>query len=262
MNRSATQHLIIRISKDSLSFAMDCGDEEGICFEPYAMKSGISIAANLREAFKTSDLLSRAGSKATVLVDSPTLIMPLEDFQEDEVEEQYAMTYPSLKGMSVETCVLPAFRNMVAFAVEKDVKTVLCDNFEKVKLRSLMISVWEFLQRRNGAANNKKLYAYFHDGKIDICSFHRNRFTFANTFDADNIQNEMYYILGAWKLIGAKAANDDLFMCGKIDNREQLTAELKNFLARVFYINPSADFNRAPATQIMNFPLDTMLQFV
>ena len=225
---------------------MDCDDEEGICFEPYAMKSGISIAANLREAFKTSDLLSRAGSKATVLVDSPTLIMPLEDFQEDEVEEQYAMTYPSLKGMSVETCVLPAFRNMVAFAVEKDVKTVL----------------WEFLQRRNGAANNKKLYAYFHDGKIDICSFHRNRFTFANTFDADNIQNEMYYILGAWKLIGAKAANDDLFMCGKIDNREQLTAELKNFLSRVFYINPSADFNRAPATQIMNFPLDTMLQFV
>ena len=224
---------------------MDCGDEEGICFEPYAMKSGISIAANLREAFKTSDLLSRAGSKVTVLV-----------------EEQYDMTYPSLKGMSVETCVLPAFSNRVAFAVEKDVKTVLCDNFEKVKLRSLMISVWEFLQRRNGAANNKKLYAYFHDGKIDICSFHRNRFTFANTFDADNIQNEMYYILGAWKLIGAKAANDDLFMCGKIDNREQLTAELKNFLSRVFYINPSADFNRVPATQIMNFPLDTMLQFV
>lgn len=262
MNRLTTQHIIIRISKDSLSFAMDCGDDEGICFEPYEVKSGISIAANLREAFKTSDLLSRAGTKATVLIDSPTLIMPLEDFQEEDVEEQFFLTYPSLKGLSVETSVLPAFRNMVAFAVDKDVKTVLCDNFEEVKFRSLMISVWEFLQRRNGAANNKKLYAYFHDGKMEVCSFHRNRFTFANTFEADNVHNEMYYILGAWKLIGGIATTDDFLMCGKIDNREQLTTELKNFLARVFYINPSADFNRAPATQILNFPLDMVLQFV
>lgn len=45
--------LTIRIGKHSLSFsALSAEAAEGITFEPYTVRSGISMAANLREAFK------------------------------------------------------------------------------------------------------------------------------------------------------------------------------------------------------------------
>ena len=48
------QRLIIRISRNSLMFASINNEGEGaISFYPYVLKSGISMAANLREAFRT-----------------------------------------------------------------------------------------------------------------------------------------------------------------------------------------------------------------
>lgn len=262
MKQLTTQQLLIRISDNSLSFAMNLGGEEGICFEPYEVKSGISMAANLREAFKTSDLLRRACQKATVILDSPTMLVPLEDFQAEEMEQQFRFVYPSCEDKSIEMSVIPAVKNMAIYAISKDLKNVLNDHFEEVRIKPLMASVWDFFLKRSFGSNSKKLYAYFHDGKVELCSFNRTRVAFANCFEAENIPNSLYFILGAWKQIGGQAMMDDLYLSGKIDEREELTEELKQFLARVFYINPSADFNRAPATQILNFPLDMILQFV
>ena len=53
----------MRVGRGTLSFAMPSDDAEStIDFEPYVVKSGVSLAANLREAFKTADLM-RASKK-------------------------------------------------------------------------------------------------------------------------------------------------------------------------------------------------------
>ena len=50
--------LTIRVGKNTLSFTTtdSTNAEQPITYEPYVVKSGVSIAANLREAFKTSDV--------------------------------------------------------------------------------------------------------------------------------------------------------------------------------------------------------------
>lgn len=257
-----TQQLIIRISNDSLTITKDLGEKQGICHEPYDVKGGISMAANLREAFKTNSLLQQADEKVMVILDVPTLILPLEDFQKEEMEEQYRYVFPSSEGEAVEMCVLPSFRNAAVFSINKDLKTVLYDHFREVKLKPVMASVWEYLLKRSYGGNNKKLYAYFHDGKMELCSFARNRFTFVNSYEVDNHHDALYFILGAWKQIGATAMVDDLFIIGRVPEKEELTNEAKQFLARVFHINPSTDFSRSDVTQNIALPLDLMLEFV
>ena len=57
--------LMIRVGYKSLSFSVVDGScEEGVRYEPYTVKSGISMAANLRQAFLDSELLL---SMATLL---------------------------------------------------------------------------------------------------------------------------------------------------------------------------------------------------
>lgn len=261
MNKISS-NIVIRISSNSLSFAYDKGENEGVCFEPYALKNGISLAANLREAFKTSELLNIGVEKAIVLVDAPTLIIPLEEYVEEEADEQYKFVYPGMEGMGTEKAILPAFKNIAVFGISKDLRMVLTDHFDEVKFRPLMFCVWEFLLQRNINGTNRKLFAYFHDGKMDICSFARNRFVFSNSFEVQDIHDALYFLLGVWKNVGCKALNDDVFLLGDIAEREVFTEEAKKFLRRIYYINPSADFNRAQATQITNMPFDMMLLFL
>ena len=50
--------LTIRFSRNSMALAVGDPQENGtLVYEPYDMNMGISIAANLREAFKVSELL-------------------------------------------------------------------------------------------------------------------------------------------------------------------------------------------------------------
>ena len=71
--------ITLRITENALAFAViDNTVDSQVVFEPYIVKSGISIAANLREAFKTSDLLSHSTPRAQVLLDTPVLLIPLE----------------------------------------------------------------------------------------------------------------------------------------------------------------------------------------
>ena len=48
--------LTIRVSNNTLSFSVvDREAEHQVIYEPYTVKSGVSMAANLRQAFKESD---------------------------------------------------------------------------------------------------------------------------------------------------------------------------------------------------------------
>ena len=75
--------LNIRVSRNSLAFAVsDPTAVNQVVYEPYIVKSGISLAANLREAFKECDLLNRGYQRAQVLIDSPVLLIPIQEFDE------------------------------------------------------------------------------------------------------------------------------------------------------------------------------------
>ena len=79
--------LIIRIGKNTLSFTMPnpADKERPFIYEPYIVKGGISIAANLREAFKTADLTAIDTRRVQVLMDVPSMLVPIEQFDEENI---------------------------------------------------------------------------------------------------------------------------------------------------------------------------------
>ena len=49
--------LTIRVGRSTLAMLQQTDGTDDIVYEPFVVRSGVSMAANLREAFKTSDLL-------------------------------------------------------------------------------------------------------------------------------------------------------------------------------------------------------------
>ena len=255
--------LVIRIGRDSLSFAVvENSSEQQLAFEPYVVRGGISMAANLREAFATSRLLGSGYSKVHVVIDSPVVLVPNNEYAEDAAEALYHHTITGQQGHAVLSHVMPEFAAVALFSINRDLRLVITDHFTDVRFSPLMASVWRHFYRRHYSPNNHCLYAYFHNGQLDVFAFLRGRFRFANCFAAKTTANMAYFLLAAWNQLGFDAKRDEVAIAGLSPQQQPLRDELERFLSHVNIINSTAEFRRSPITRINGLPFDLMTLFI
>ena len=255
--------LTIRVGRQTLSFsALDASRSGSIVYEPYTVRSGISMAANLREAFKEIDLLSNGWQRAMVLLDSPVLMIPVDEFKESSKEVLYRHAITGREGETVLFTVLPSLNAVAVYSVNKDLKLVIDDHFADVRFTHVCAPVWNHLYRRSFTGVRMKLYAYFHDKKMDVFSFQQNRFRFTNSFNTNLVPDAVYFILNVWKQLAFDNKRDELHFVGELPARDELMQELHTFIQNVYVVNPKAEFNRAPITEIKNLPYDLLTYFV
>lgn len=265
--RPACQRLVIRVSRHSLSFSAQNSplSPEPPDFEPYPLKSGISPAANLREAFKTARLPAAGCPRVSVMVESPVLMVPVGLYDEGRRQELYRHSYPDTDAERVEGTVLPDLNAVALYAVNKDLQMVVTDRFANAQFMCALAPVWRHLYQRSFASQRNKVYTYFHDDKMDVMSFAQNRFKFCNAFPLSHTpegtasaHDALYYMLYVWKQLMLNAERDELYLVGELPERDWLVSELHRYVQRVYVINPSSDFNRAPATRVAGMPFDMM----
>ena len=151
--------LTMRVGRGTLSFAMPADDAEGkIDFEPYVVKSGISLAANLREAFGAANLLQQPPQRLRLVVDSPVLMVPIELFDQDEMEVLYDHAFTRSEQDGVCYNVLPDLNAVAVFSLNKDLKLVADDHFPTVKVVAAMSPVWRHLHQRSYTGNRLRLF--------------------------------------------------------------------------------------------------------
>ncbi len=266
MINQGKRRIVIRIGKHHLSFSTieTVQEEQTITYEPYVMKSGISLPANLREAFLAADLPQTGLHKALVMVDTQVLLVPVEQFEEASAKTMYDQAFP--KQMQDMICynVIADLNAVAVYAVSKDLNTVLRDNFADVQFMAMMVPVWRHLHKRSFTGNRNKMYGYFHDQKLEIFSFHQNRFKFCNQFETTRQQDALYFLLYVWKQLQLNAVNDEMHLVGDMtgdDSLQQLAKALKAYVQNVYVVNPEADLNQAPATKISGLPYDLMTLF-
>ena len=257
------QRLIVRVSRNSLAFAsVNSGGDGQITFKPYTLNTGISMAANLREAFRTETILNDDYARVLVMIDSPVLMVPIDLFHEEDQRTLYQHSHHEHEQDEVLNTVLPDLNCVAVFAVNRDMKMVFDDHFTKPTFIAAIAPVWRYLHQRSYMGVRDKLYAYFHDRHMEVFSYGQNRFKFCNTFDARNAHDALYYLLYTWKQIGLQAERDEIHLVGDLPEGEWLTEELKRYIKRVYVINPAGDFNRSVVTQIEGLPYDLMTLFV
>ena len=82
------RRLVIRVGKGSLMFTTT-DNQSQVVFEQYPINSSITMAANLREALRTNDILTDSYQRTLIMVDSPVLMVPTDLFREEEKVELY-----------------------------------------------------------------------------------------------------------------------------------------------------------------------------
>lgn len=257
------QRITLRVGHQTLAFAMPHpGDGQQIDFEPYVVKSGMSMAANLRQALREATLPARPVDRVRVMVDSPVLMTPVELFSQDNMAELHHHAFPTRRQDTILFNVLPDLNAVAVFSVNRDLKMVLDDHYPRVDVIAAPTPVWRHLHQRSYTGVRHKLYGYFHEGQLDVLHFQQNRFRYCNSFTARNHHDAVYFLLYVWQQLALKNEFDELHLVGDIDTPEWLQSELRKYLHKVFVISPAVDFNQVPATQVAGMPYDMMTLFV
>ena len=135
MEEIQNRKLIMRIGRNTLSFTLpDPADkEQPIHYEPYVVKGGISMAANLREALKTATLPSADVKRVQVVLDTPSMLVPIEQFEEEDINDLYSYTFsPTQEPRRVLFNVLPDLKTVCLFPINKDLYGVINDRYADV----------------------------------------------------------------------------------------------------------------------------------
>lgn len=69
----------------------------------------------------------------------------------------------------------------------------------------------------------------------------------------------MMYI---WKQLGMDQQQDELHLVGDIPDKEWLLYNIKLYIRKVNVLNPCAEFNRAPITEIKGMPFDLLTLYL
>jgi hypothetical protein len=261
MEEIQNRKLIMRIGRNTLSFALpDPTDKDRpLRYEPYVVKGGISMAANLREALKSATLPSERVRRVQVVLDTPSMLVPIEQFEEDTINELYAYTFaPSEEQRKVLFNVLPDLKAVCLFPVNKDLYGVISDHYDDVQFVHALAPVWRHSHQRSFTGNFNKLYATFVGRQLCLFTFQQNRFKFCNTFDATQVNDALYFIIYVWKQLRLDALRDELHLSGELPDAEVLTNELRQYLQKVYVSNPAAEFGPSPVTKVKGMPYDLM----
>ncbi len=250
------RRLTIRVGRNTLSMLSQGETDSDIIYEPYVVRSGVSMAANLREAFKNSDLLLTAPPRARVLIDSDVLMVPIEVFDEGEMEQLHNHAFPRNEQNAIFYNVLPDLNAVAVFSMNKDLKLVLDDHFQNLRLVTAIQPVWRHLHQRSFTGKRPKLYAYFHEKRLEVFAFRQNRFRFCNSFVASRPKDAIYFICYVWQQLQLQPQFDELHLVGDIPTQEAMLEELRRYVQKVMVVNPAADFNQHPVTDIAGMPFD------
>lgn len=225
MNNQTT----ITIDTDTFVFDMPDGSHR-----TSAIEGGMSLAANLRKAFRDATL---AGPAAALVVDTPVMLVPADELESEDdynIEAMYDSVITGHKGEGKHTEQLPEQDAVAVFPVCDDLLTVCGDHYATVTLRHAMAAEW---RRQHAIAAKERsarcLFACFHAGKVDITAFAHRRFAFQTAFDAAHSHDALYYILYVWRTLGMDAKVDKLFISGTTPHHEWLMARLPAYLKHV-----------------------------
>lgn len=264
-NRTAVnaQRLTVRVGQGSLSFSiLSPGTDSVVTYEPYAVKSGISMVANLREALKTLPFGLEQRRRVLVLLDMPVVFVPADEFSESAKTIFYTHTLTGQDGNVVLSTVIPLLNAVALYGINKDLKQVFDDNFEDVRYSHTCIAVLNALYKRSFTGQSRKLFCHFHGRRLDIYSFGKNRFKFANSYDAVSPHDAVYFILHVWQQLAFDRQKDELHITGSVPDGDILIKELGRYVKNVCMISPKAEFNRSPVTDIKGMPYDLMAYFI
>lgn len=252
------ENLIIRIGIDTLSLAVvGKASSSLVSYEQTQLKGGLSVAANLREAFHYSELLQQPYATAYIMADTPTMLIPLDEYKSNEAATLYDHTFTGNEQQLKISCALLDLQAVAIFSIDRDLKAVIDEHFSNRHFLPICFPLWRHLNQRGHGRGRQRLYGYMHGDRIEVFRFNQNRFKFCNNFAATQAQDALYFLLYVFRQLAMDATRDEIYLLGDIPRKKWLTDNLHEYVKNVIPAD-ATDIGLTPSQRWQQIPLDML----
>lgn len=209
--------LYIYITDSSLYFVKQAkGRDSNLQTAHCDINPGMPFAAVIDEFLAERQSMLEGADKVRVIVDSPSVLIPLAEFSEDTFREYYKYCIPSDYECRIFCDTLPVANAMLVFSVAENVYSILTDRFEKPYFCSSIAAISSnFMRKSSTQVAPKRILCALREEAIDIVAAEAGKLLLVNSFSVRATSDILYYTLATASKLGISAETDTFFIAGE-----------------------------------------------
>lgn len=228
-NSIIEQELSIRIYSDGFSFSTPQSHKD---VKP---RKGESLLQALEKAFTELTLLRPDYDEVHIYADYPSTRIPLDEFRSEEAQALYRLTFGpnSLQGMKMHYEMLPALEVIEVFALDEQIENLILQYYPQATIHSFFGQLMNRMlsrDKRLQGGEERRLYAHSNGRQLFLFAYDKGKLKYANTFEAADLSNRLYFLLYVWKMLEMRQTKDICMLVGK---DKALEEELKRYIRNI-----------------------------
>ncbi len=230
----STYRLSIRVSADGFSlYIYKEGESKPAEQQRVPLPDGELPHTVLERALTRERLMELQYDTVEMVVDSPTTRIPLEEFQREDIEALYRLTFPETNPTQVRICyeILPYLEVAELFSVDRLLLDMVTHLFPEVQLHSLQGRILEDEAKKElkNSPDHRHMHVYRIPSGLFVYVLKRKRLHFACTYAPGAEADALYYVLHAWKVLQLDAMED----CCVLHHCNHLAADLGKYIKNI-----------------------------
>ena len=234
-SKSEQYTLSIRLSADGFSFSIHRPQEDAEpFFMTYPVNASYSMTANVKEMLAATEALKHPYKKVNILIDTQRFTpVPFDLFEDEQTEALFHHNFSKGNNEVVLCNILGKSNVALLFGMDKHTHQLLGEHFPNARFFACASPLTEHFTLKSREGNCRKVYAHFRKNVMEIFAFDRNRLLLLNSFGCRHLADKVYYLLYVWQQLGFSQENDQLWLAGTMEEKEELLTELRKFLRQV-----------------------------
>ena len=254
--------LSIRIFADGFSFFVCDPQTSSLIRGEHFSLGEESLADRMHHELSRSDYNNRQIDQAYILITSPSLHVPLEEFHRDEASAFYAFSLAEqdMSNLRVAYTIQPELESVEVYAIPRDLEEVILQFYPTARFFASRAMLMERLMHfdQNADERHRRLFVRVSAEGLDIIAFDKGRLRFSNNFDSTVSADIQYFVLNVWQLLGFDAEQDHLALIYEtpLEQAKALQSALALYVRHVDLLPPADLFSRVPLARETEVPVD------
>ncbi len=254
--------LSIRIFADGFSFFVCDPQTSSLIRGEHFSLGEESLADRMHHELSRSDYNNRQIDQAYILITSPSLHVPLEEFHRDEASAFYAFSLAEqdMSNLRVAYTIQPELESVEVYAIPRDLEEVILQFYPTARFFASRAMLMERLMHFDQDADERhhRLFVRVSAEGLEIIAFDKGRLRFSNSFDSTVSADIQYFVLNVWQLLGLDAEQDHLALIYEtsLEQAKALQSALALYVRHVDLLPPADLFSHVPLARETEVPVD------
>ena len=213
----------------------------------------------LEDAVYRNPLLLADFGAIDVLIDTKRrLVVPADKANADNIDAMFAQLYPD-KNLETIATQIDKTGTVIAFADDAERVNFIRRTFNNPHICDRIVPLCRYFGIKNRLGNAGKFHVHLSANTIDIIAYGADGLHMANTFESDNTNDDLYFVMSAAHFLAFDNNSDQMLLSGDAERREALIQLLRLYVSYVMpVIFPSAMFKAGKDSLSAPFELITL----